>query len=176
MGGFTIVHWGQSRRFHAIPILPPCGSFATCGLGQAKWHFPEFHPRSFGPGPERTILAGFQGGREVAPLLGAHVLMHWPDSARWCEAVTACSGQDFPTSPWPHSYLAEEGPQQDTQTTEVRGTNECRGFCSASCAPQLVLRVPACSHSPILTSIFPCQLLSCRLQHQTQRQNLTKTT
>ena len=175
MGGFTI-HWGQSSGSTQSQSCPLVVALPRVGLARPNDISQSSIPRSFGPGPGRTVLAGFQGGREVAPLLGAHVLMCWPDSARWCEAVTACSGQDFPTSPWSHSYLAEEGPQQDTQTTEVRGKNDCRGFCSPLCAPQLVLRVPACSHSPTLTSIFPCQLLSCRLQHQTQRQHLTKTT
>lgn len=32
-------------------------------------------PEALDQALERTILAGFQGGREVAPLLGAHVLM-----------------------------------------------------------------------------------------------------
>ena len=129
-------------------------------------------PRSFGPGPERTILAGFQGGREVAPLLGAHVLMRWPDSARWCEAVTVpAAARTLPHPPGRIFISLKKGPSRTP-----RPLNDCRGFCSPSCAPQLILRVPACSHSPTLTPVFPCQLLSCRLQHQTWRQHLTKTT
>ena len=107
---FTGVNPVGSMQSQSCPLVV---ALQCVGLARPNDISPSSIPSSFGPVPERTVLAGFEGGREVAPFLGALVLMRWPDSACRCEAVTVpAAARTFPHPPCRIFISLKKGPSR----------------------------------------------------------------